>query len=88
MEYGRSFLIHNILEFILALPEEIKEKIFNKVIDYREYPDSSDDPFPKIDQMNELAYRVSRVFHHVIDEDANWGYYVICEASPLSYHVF
>lgn len=47
MEYGRSFLIHNILEFISAWPEEIKEKIFNKVIDYHEYPDSYDDPFPK-----------------------------------------
>lgn len=88
MEYGRSFLIHNILEFISVLLEEIKEKIFNKVIDYHEYPDSSDDPFPKIDQINELAYRVSTIFHHVIDEDANWGYYVICEASPLSYDVF
>lgn len=45
------------------------------------------DPFLKRDQMNEQVYKVSTVFHHVIDEDTNWEYYVLGEASSLSYYI-
>lgn len=99
---------------ISVLRGEIRKVIFEKVVDYDQYPQSFDDTtwrlwtllsklefklfkrneshaifdqFPKRDQINELVYKVSTVFHHIIDEDTNWEYYVIGEVSSLSYYI-
>lgn len=46
------------------------------------------EPFPEVDQMHETIFKVECIFHYVIDENTNWGHYVICDITPQAYYVF
>lgn len=46
------------------------------------------DPHPNIDQIHEFVFQPTLFFHHVINEDSNWGHYAICDATPRAYYSF
>ena len=43
------------------------------------------DPHPNPDQMHETIFKVGCTFHYVIDENSNWGHYVICDITPQAF---
>ena len=39
------------------------------------------------DQMHETIFKISCTFHYVIDENCNWGHYVICDITSQAYYI-
>lgn len=60
---------------------------YNLVIRGKRNPKLSE-PFPYIDYMNEFFFQTSAVFHNVINEDTNWGHFMICEGLPIAYYAY
>ena len=38
--------------------------------------------------MHEIIFKLGCTFYNVIDENTNWGHYVICDITPQAYYIF
>lgn len=45
-------------------------------------------PFPERDQLHQWIFQVNKTFYYTVDENTQWGSYVICEATGQAYYIF